>query len=86
MKWARPKIAFALAAIALLSGWFALLASRLTTAMIIGFGLLVWLPRPFADSHQLINWVGNAQNLAIAGAAWIVCDFLEQTRYITTKS
>jgi len=59
MKWARPKIAFALAAIALLSGWFALLASRLTTAMIIGFGLLVWLPRPFADSHQLINLGGK---------------------------
>ena len=73
-------IALALAAIALLSGRSALLASRLLTAMLIGFGLLVWLPRPFADPHQLINWAGNAQNLAITGAVWIVADFLSQNR------
>lgn len=65
----------------LLSGGSALLASRLLTAMIIGFGLLVWLPAPFADPHKLINWAGNAQNLAIAGAAWIVADFLTQNRF-----
>jgi uncharacterized membrane protein YphA (DoxX/SURF4 family) len=77
MFWAiTTTIAFALAAIALLSGRSALLASRLLTAMIIGFGLLVWLPAPFTDPHKLINWAGNAENLAIAGAAWIVADFL----------
>jgi hypothetical protein len=47
--------------------------------MLIGFGLLVWLPAPFADPHKLINWAGNAENLAIAGAAWIVADFLADT-------
>jgi uncharacterized membrane protein YphA (DoxX/SURF4 family) len=73
-------IAFALAAIALLSGRSALLAARSTTAMLIGFGLLVWLPAPFADPHKMINWAGNAQNLAITGAAWIVADFLSQER------
>ena len=73
-------IAFALAAIALLSGRSALLAARLTTAMLIGFGLLVWLPAPFADPHKMINWAGNAQNLATTGAAWIVADFLSQER------
>ena len=73
-------IAFALAAIALLSGRSALLAARLTTAMLIGFGLLVWLPAPFADPHKMINWAGNAQNLAITGAVWIVADFLSQKR------
>jgi uncharacterized membrane protein YphA (DoxX/SURF4 family) len=73
-------IAFALAAIALLSGRSALQAARLTTAMLIGFGLLVWLPAPFADRHKMINWAGNAQNLAITGAAWIVADFLSQKR------
>jgi hypothetical protein len=50
--------------------------------MIIGFGLLIWLPAPFVnflpDSHT--NWGGNAENLAIAGAAWIVADFLSQNR------
>jgi hypothetical protein len=81
MFWAvTTTIGFALAAIALLSGRSALLASRFLKAMIIGFGLLVWLPAPFADPHQLINWAGNAQNLAITGAAWIVTDFLSQNR------
>jgi len=84
MFWAvTTTIAFALAAIALLSGRSALLASRLLTAMLIGFGLLVWLPAPFADPHKMINWAGNAQNLAITGAAWIVADFLSQKRSIS---
>jgi uncharacterized membrane protein YphA (DoxX/SURF4 family) len=79
MFWAiATTIAFALAAIALLSGRSALLASRLLTAMLIGFGLLVWLPAPFADPYKIVNWAGNAQNLAITGAAWIVADFLCQ--------
>jgi uncharacterized membrane protein YphA (DoxX/SURF4 family) len=81
MFWAiTTTIALALAAIALLSGRFALLASRLLTVMLIGFGLLVWLPAPFADPHQLINWAGNAQNLAITGSAWIIADFLSRNR------
>jgi uncharacterized membrane protein YphA (DoxX/SURF4 family) len=81
MFWAiTTTIAFALAAIALLSGRSALLASRLLTAMLIGFGLLVWLPAPVADPHKIINWAGNAQNLAITGAAWIVADFLSPKR------
>jgi uncharacterized membrane protein YphA (DoxX/SURF4 family) len=81
MFWAiTTTIAFALAAIALLSGRSALLASQLLIAMIVGFGLLVWLPAPFRDPHKQINWVGNAENLAIAGAAWIVSDFLRQKR------
>ena len=73
-------IALALAAIALLSRCSALLASRLLTIMFVGFGLLVWLPAPFADPHKLMNWAGNAQNLAITGAAWILADFLTQNR------
>jgi hypothetical protein len=74
MFWAiTTTIALALATIAILTGRLALLASRLLTAMLIGFGLL---PAPFADPHKLINWAGNA--LAITGAAWIVTDFLSQ--------
>lgn len=72
-------IAFALAALALLSGRSALLASRLLTAMIVGFGLLIWIPALIADPHKIFNWAGNAENLSIAGAAWIVSDFLSQT-------
>jgi uncharacterized membrane protein YphA (DoxX/SURF4 family) len=81
MFWAvLTTVAFALAAVALLSGRAALLASRLLVVMLVGFGLLVWLPAPFADPHKLINWAGNAQNLAITGAAWIVADYLTQQR------
>ncbi len=84
MFWAvATTIAFAMAALALLSGRVALLASRLLTAMIVGFGLLVWLPAPFADPHRLMNWAGNAENLAIAGSAWIVADYLRQNRSTT---
>jgi uncharacterized membrane protein YphA (DoxX/SURF4 family) len=79
-------VAFALAASALLSGRFALLASQLLTAMIVAFGLLIWLPAPFADPHKLISWAGNAQNLAIAGASWIVMDYLSERRRASSAS
>lgn len=78
MFWAiTTTVAFALAAVAILSGRAALIASRLLTAMVLLFGLLVWLPMLFADPHKLFNWAGNAENLAIAGAAWVVADFLQ---------
>lgn len=81
MFWAiATTVFFALAAIALLTGMFALLAARLVAAMIIGFQLLVWLPILYSDPHKLMNWAGNAENLAIAGAAWIVADHLGQNR------
>ena len=81
MFWAiTTTVAFALAAIALLAGRAALLASRLLTLMLIGFALLVWLPTLFADAHKLFSWAGNAQNLAITGAAWVVADFLTNRR------
>jgi len=81
MFWAvATTVFFALAAIALLTGIKALLAARLTTAMIAGFQFLVWLPRPFAAPHEQMNWFGNAQNLAIAGSAWIVADYLARRR------
>jgi uncharacterized membrane protein YphA (DoxX/SURF4 family) len=71
-------IAFALAAVALLSGRSALLASQLLTIMLVGFGILVWLPIVFSAPHVLFNWTENAENLAIAGAAWIVADYLAE--------
>jgi hypothetical protein len=74
MFWAvMTTIAFALAALALFSGFWDLLASRLLTA-------------PFADPHKQINWAGNAENLAIAGAAWIVADYLSQNRTAATTA
>jgi uncharacterized membrane protein YphA (DoxX/SURF4 family) len=73
-------IAFGLAAIALFSGRFALLASRLLTIMLVGFGFLIWVPAVVSDPHKLFNWTEHNLNLAIAGAAWIVTDFLTQNR------
>jgi len=75
-------IAFALAAISLFTGWLALLTSRLLTLMIICFGVFVWLPILFSDPHQMFNWAGNAVNLAICGAAWIVSDYVAQLKTI----
>ncbi|HEY5463741.1 MAG TPA: hypothetical protein VIJ95_10840 [Hanamia sp.] len=75
-------IAFALAAISLFTGWLVLLTSRLLTLMIICFGVFVWLPILFNDPHQMFNWAGNAVNLAICGAAWIVSDYLAQLKTI----
>lgn len=81
MFWAMATTAaFALAAIALLTGFTARLASRLTTAMIAGFGLLVWLPALFADPHSFLNWSESVETLGIAASAWIVADFLGQRR------
>ncbi len=69
-------VAFALAAVAIISGRSAQLASGLLTAMFIGFGLLVWSTRCIIHPHQLINWTSNATNLAVAASAWIVTDYL----------
>jgi len=81
MFWAMATTAaFALAGIALLTGFMARLASRLTTAMLVGFGLLVWLPALFANPHSFENWSETAETFAIAASAWIVADFLSQRR------
>ena len=73
-------ILFALAAFAILSRRSALLASWLLTAMIILFGLLIWVPACIIHPHVLGNWVENSTNLAIAGSAWIVVDYLSVKR------
>lgn len=67
-------IGFFLAAIAILSGRMAPLASRLLTAEIVGFEILVWIPKLVAAPHDHFNWAGNAICIAIAGAIWAVSD------------
>jgi hypothetical protein len=79
MFWAiTTTIAFGLAAFALLTGLMAQLAARLNTAMLVGFGLLVWVPILIADPHTLSNWTESAETLGIAGSAWIVAEYLGQ--------
>lgn len=85
MFWAvLTTVAMGLGALALLSGQLAVLASRLLTLMMVGFGLLIWLPRLLSNPHDPMNWGGNAQNLAITGASWIVSDFLARTAAAAT--
>ncbi len=77
MFWAwATTVAFAFAAISLSTGFKARLASQLITAMVLGFGLLVWLPVLVADPHHFANWAEATETLGICASAWIVADYL----------
>jgi hypothetical protein len=77
MFWAlATTVLFAFASLALLSGRFALLSTRLLTLMLVSFGVLVWVPVLFSDPHTHSNWTETAETFAIAGAAWILADLL----------
>jgi hypothetical protein len=79
MFWAvTTTIAFGLAAISILSGYKALLASRLLTSMLVIFGIVVWIPILIADPSNHANWGETLETFAIAGVAWIVADFFGQ--------
>jgi uncharacterized membrane protein YphA (DoxX/SURF4 family) len=64
----------AAAGLALISGVLDRLASRLVTAMFVVFGALVWGPQLLEKPGDHMTWAGNAINLALVGAAWIVAD------------
>lgn len=68
------------AALALLSGIQARLAAGLLTAMFAVFAVLVRAPLAFAAPGSHLNWVMNAMNLALTGAAWVVADSLAERR------
>jgi putative oxidoreductase len=77
MFWAiLTTIAFALAAIAILSNRQARLATNLMTLMLALFGVLVWVPRLIAQPQAHGNWSEFALNFLITGAAWMVADSL----------
>jgi len=69
-------VAFALAALALLTNRMSLLGTRLQTMMLVIFGILVWVPLILSDPHSHTNWSEAALTFAIAGAAWILADLL----------
>lgn len=67
---------YVLAGIAILTGVMATLGARLLTAMFVGFSLLIWFPG-LAELPRVHNvWAGNGVNLTMAGAAWVVADWL----------
>jgi uncharacterized membrane protein YphA (DoxX/SURF4 family) len=69
-----------LAGIAILSGVLDVLGSRLLTLMLAIFGALVWAPALFAQPREHMVWAGNAVNLALTGAAWVVADSIARHR------
>jgi len=73
-------IAFALAGISLLVRYQALLASRLLTAVLIVFGVTIWIPALITQSGQPGNWSEGLETFALAGCAWIVSDYLASKR------
>jgi uncharacterized membrane protein len=75
MFWAiATAICFLLAAAAILSGIMAGIATRLLTAEIVGFELLIWGPRLVTSPHSHFVWAANGINMALIGAAWVVAD------------
>lgn len=69
-------IAFALAAIAILSGRLARVASQLLAAMLLLFGLLIWVPTTLASPRNSFDWFETVETFAIAGAAWLLAGYL----------
>jgi hypothetical protein len=81
MFWAvTTTVLFGLAAVALLTNRMALLATRLLTAMLVIFGLLVWIPLLLSDPHSHTNWSETVLTFAIAGTAWLLADLLGEYR------
>src|SRR5277367_4841925 len=79
MFWAyATTLGFFGAAVAILTGILAPLASRLLTAEIVIFEFLFWIPKVLPGQRNHFNWPGNAISIAIAGAAWVVSDSICQ--------
>lgn len=73
--WAAATGVFHIAAgLAILTDVSAVLAARLFAAMLIVFGALVWSPLLIANVHVHQVWAGNAINLTLIGAAWLMAD------------
>ena len=79
-------VCFLLAAAAILSGIQAGLAARLVTAEIMGFEILVWVPKLIAAPHEHFFWAGNAISLAMVAAVWVVSDTLNEPRRFDASS
>jgi hypothetical protein len=75
MFWAiLTTIAFALAAVAILTNLQARLALRLMTVMLALFGILVWVPLLAGHPEVHGNWSEFALTFLITGAAWMVAE------------
>lgn len=73
-------VLFGLGALGLAWTRTAPLASRLLTAMLLGFAVLVYPPLLQAQPHSFGFWLEAAETLSIAGAAWVVSDYVLANR------
>lgn len=79
--WAQiTGVCHAAAGLALISGFFALPAARLLTLMFVGFGALVWAPQLLSAGGEHISWAGNAINLSLIGAVWMIGDVIADAK------
>jgi hypothetical protein len=46
--------------------------------MIIGFEVLVWIPKVAATPHDHFVWSGNGICVALAAGAWAVADVINK--------
>jgi uncharacterized membrane protein len=68
--------AMLLAGLSLMSGILATLAAWLLTALLLSFGVFVWMPKILIARSQHIPWGGTGVTLACAGAARMVAEVL----------
>lgn len=80
--WATT-VAFGLGGIALITGYRALLASRLLALMLLLFGVAIWIPLLIAAPATHSNWSEGLETFATGFAAWIVADYLKTKRAVT---
>jgi uncharacterized membrane protein YphA (DoxX/SURF4 family) len=73
-------VAHLIAGLSILTGVLDVVGSRLLTLMLAAFGALVWAPAIFAQPREHMVWAGNAINLALVGAAWVVADAIASHR------
>ena len=73
-------ICFVLAGLAILSGIQDVLAARLLGLMFLAFNLFALPQFIFADPHEHAAWGGNAFNLALVAACWILADAVASRR------
>lgn len=73
-------VAHLLAGAAILSGVLDVLGSQMLTLMLAIFSALVWAPALYAQPQEHTVWAGNAINLALVGAAWVVADSIAMQR------
>lgn len=72
-------IAFALAAVAILTGRYNLPAAQLLALMIAIFGVTIWVPAVIVHSSKLSNWTELTTNFGICSGAWILAEWLRDT-------